>query len=154
LTAISERLFNTPQDFYHALTIINAMNGMVARESSIPRMGWKMGRAFREGISDEKKVRFHQRISQMMNIGGRARRSKAGEGPRVRVPAMITVEDEEWIWEQVSADVLASLSHRLMIQDAEGNAQPLGCTADFDTALALAKEMASEGEVILIEPNL
>ena len=113
-----------------------------------------MGRAFREGIEKDRKVQFRHGMKRMLNIGGRAKRSRLEEGPKTRVPAMITVEDEEWIWEQVSAEVLASLSHRLMIQGADGQAQPLGCTADFDTAMALAKEMASEGQVVLIEPNL
>jgi len=113
-----------------------------------------MGRAFREGIEKDRKVQFRNGMKRMLNIGGRAKRSRLEEGPRMRVPAMITVEDEEWIWEQVSAEVLASLSHRLMIQGEDGRPQPLGCTADFDTAMALAKEMASEGQVVLIEPNL
>ena len=113
-----------------------------------------MGRAFREGIVSARRVHFKERISQMMTLGGRARTSKRDEGPKVRVPAMITIEGEQWIWEQVSSEVLASLTHRLMIQGADGLPRPLGCTADFDTALALAKEMANEGEVVLIEANI
>ena len=128
----------------------------MARESGIkvPRMGLAMGRAFREGIEKNRKIQFLANMKRMSNIGGRAKRSRLEEGPKTRVPAMITVEDKEWIWEQVSAEVLASLSHRLMIQEGDGLVQPLGCTADFDTAIALAKEMAAEGQVVLIEPNV
>jgi hypothetical protein len=110
-----------------------------------------MGRAFREGIASEKRVRFKHKITRMVGLGSRAKVSKIGEGPRTRVPAMITIEDDEWIWEQVSQEILSSLSHRLMVQGSDGKPRPLGCTADFETALALAKEMANDGEVVLIE---
>jgi hypothetical protein len=110
-----------------------------------------MGRAFREGIAPEKRVRFKHKMTRILGLGSRAKVSKTGEGPRTRVPAMITIENDEWIWEQVSQEILSSLSHRLMVQGLDGNSRPLGCTADFDTALALAKEMANDGEVVLIE---
>ena len=110
-----------------------------------------MGRAFREGIASEKRVRFKHKITRMVGLGSRAEVSKIGEGPRTRVPAMITIEDDEWVWEQVSQEILSSLSHRLMVQGSDGMPRPLGCTADFETALALAKEMANDGEVVLIE---
>ena len=57
-----------------------------------------MGRAFREGIAPEKRVRFKHKITRMVGLGSRAKVSKIGEGPRTRVPAMITIEDDEWIW--------------------------------------------------------
>ena len=112
-----------------------------------------MGRAFREGISPERRVRFKQRIPRLRDLGRRASLSRLQSSSAQRVPAMITLEDDEWIWEQVSSEVLASLSHRLMVEDVDGSTRPLGCTADFETALALAREMADAGQVVLIEAN-
>ena len=121
-----------------------------------------MGRAFREGVLPERKIKFtvsskrryklSDRLGYLSTIANRAEQSAYEQGPLVDVPALIIAENEEWIWQQVDEEVLDDLSHRLVLHSESTPPQSLGCTRDLGTAVALANHLAYDGKVILIEP--
>ena len=73
-------------------------------------------------------------------------------GPLVEVPAMVRIENEQWIFERVSQETLMHLTHRLIVHETEGP-RTLGATLDLETAMQVAQGMArTDGSVVLIEP--
>lgn len=117
-----------------------------------------MGRAFREGVSQEKKLTLRTKrrswkpLADLQGLSGRTLTTGNSMGPLVEVPAMVRIENEKWIFERVSQEVLTRLTHRLIIHEAEG-ARTLGATLDLETAMQVAQGMArDEGSVVLIEP--
>tara|TARA_Y100001935_G_scaffold63438_1_gene53345 strand:+ start:3648 stop:4019 length:372 start_codon:yes stop_codon:yes gene_type:complete len=121
-------------------------------------MGILMGRAFREGVSQEKKLTLRTKrrswkpLADLQGLSGRTMTTGNSMGPLVEVPAMVRIENEKWIFERVSQEVLTHLTHRLIIHEAEG-ARTLGATLDLETAMQVAQGMArDEGSVVLIEP--
>ena len=122
--------------------------------------GKNMGRAFREGVSPGRRVvtierdqRFELAISEgrLSHLWKRATRSNRTKQEKIEVPAMLTIEDDQWVWQQVSPEVLVGLTHRLVVP-GDKRGRTLGCTADFKTAHAYANHMAiTRGQVVLIE---
>ena len=117
-----------------------------------------MGRAFREGVSQEKKLtlstmrRSWKPLADLQGLSGRTSLTGESMGPLVEVPAMVRIENEKWIFERVSEEILTHLTHRLVIHEAEG-ARTLGATMDLETAMQVAQGMAkNEGSVVLFEP--
>ena len=117
-----------------------------------------MGRAFREGVSQEKKVRMRVKrrswkpLADLQGLSGRTRSIGDEMGPLVDVPAMVRIENEQWIFERVSQETLIHLTHRLIVHETEGP-RTLGATLDLQTAMQVAQGMArSDGSVVLIEP--
>ena len=65
---------------------------------------------------------------------------------------MVRIENEKWIFERVSEEILTHLTHRLVIHQAEG-ARTIGATMELETAMQVAQVMAkNEGSVVWIEP--
>ena len=121
-------------------------------------MGIQMGRAFREGVSQENKVRLRAKkrswrpLADLQGLSGRTRLIGDEMGPLVDVPAMVRIENEKWIFERISQETLTHLTHRLVVHEAEGP-RTLGATLDLETAMQVAQGMArTEGSVVLIEP--
>ena len=121
-------------------------------------MGILMGRAFRDGVSQENKVRMRVKkrswrpLADLQGLSGRTRSIGNEMGPLVDVPAMVRIEDEKWIFERISQETLTHLTHRLIVHEAEGP-RTLGATLDLETAMQVAQGMArTEGSVVLIEP--
>jgi len=121
-------------------------------------MGILMGRAFRDGISEENKLKMSIKKRNWMplaDLQGLSTRSKDTEnqmGALVDVPAMVRIENEQWVFERVSQEILTHLTHRLVIHETEGT-RTLGATLDLKTAMTVAQGMAkNEGSVVLIEP--
>lgn len=122
--------------------------------------GMNMGRAFREGVAPERRVSTLDTKMQndttvkdgrMAHIWTRANDSNINQGEAAVVPAMLTIEDDEWVWQQVSPEILSKLSHRLVLHGED--VTPLGGTMDFQTAAAYANHLAkTRGQVVLIEP--
>ena len=117
-----------------------------------------MGRAFREGVSQENKVRMRVKrrswkpLADLQGLSGRTRSIGDEMGPLVDVPAMVRIENEQWIFERVSQETLTHLTHRLIVHETEGP-RTLGATLDLQTAMQVAQGMArSDGSVVLIEP--
>ena len=121
-------------------------------------MGILMGRAFREGVSQEKKVRMKVKrrswkpLADLQGLSGRTKSIGNEMGPLVEVPAMVRIENEQWIFERVSQETLTHLTHRLIIHESQGP-RTLGATLDLETAMQVAQGMArNDGSVVLIEP--
>ncbi|MDC0557012.1 hypothetical protein OAO34_04425 [Candidatus Poseidoniaceae archaeon] len=121
-------------------------------------MGIQMGRAFREGVSQKKKVTMRTKarswkpLADLQGLSGRTKAIGSDMGPLVDVPAMLRIENEKWIFERISQETLTHLTHRLVIHESEGP-RTLGATLDLDTAMQVAQGMArTEGSVVLIEP--
>ncbi len=117
-----------------------------------------MGRAFRDGVSEKNKVKLTAKkrnwmpLADLQGLSGRSRDNEKSMGPLVDVPAMVRIENEQWIFERVSQEVLTHLTHRLVIHEAQGT-RTLGATLDLNTAMQVAQGMArNEGSVVLIEP--
>ena len=117
-----------------------------------------MGRAFREGVSQEKKVRMKVKrrswkpLADLQGLSGRTKSIGNEMGPLVEVPAMVRIENEQWIFERVSQATLTHLTHRLIIHESQGP-RTLGATLDLETAMQVAQGMArNDGSVVLIEP--
>ena len=85
-----------------------------------------MGRAFREGVSQEKKVRMKVKrrswkpLADLQGLSGRTKSIGNEMGPLVEVPAMVRIENEQWIFERVSQETLTHLTHRLIIHESQG----------------------------------
>ncbi len=120
-----------------------------------------MGRAFREGIAPGKRVASsmtQHKIDLAVGDGhlsklwNRSNQNIINQGVKTDIPAMLTIENDEWVWQQVSEEVLAGLSHRVVLH-SENSPQTLGCVEDFKMAIAYANYLAqTEGQVVLIEP--
>ena len=117
-----------------------------------------MGRAFRDGVSQENKVRMRVKrrswkpLADLQGLSGRTRMTGNEMGPLVDVPAMVRIENEQWVFERVSQETLTHLTHRLVVHDVEGP-RTLGATLDLETAMQVAQGMArTDGSVVLIEP--
>jgi len=121
-------------------------------------MGILMGRAFREGVRQESKVRMRVKnrswkpLADLQGLSGRTKSIGDEMGPLVDVPAMVRIENEQWIFERISQEALTHLTHRLIVHEPEGP-RTLGATLDLETAMQVAQGMArNEGSVVLIEP--
>lgn len=91
-------------------------------------------------------------LADLQGLTGRTQAIAEDMGPLVDVPAMVRIENEKWIFERISQEVLMHLTHRLVIHEVEGP-RTLGATLDLETAMQVAQGMAtSEGSVVLIEP--
>ena len=82
-------------------------------------MGILMGRAFREGVSQNKKVTMRTKtrswrpLADLQGLSGRTKTTGSDMGPLVEVPAMVRIENEKWIFERISQETLTHLTHRL-----------------------------------------
>ena len=138
---------------------MNESNPMrVWRITVLQGMGILMGRAFREGVSQNKKVTMRTKarswkpLADLQGLSGRTKAIGSDMGPLVEVPAMLRIENEKWIFERINQETLTHLTHRLVIHESEGP-RTLGATLDLDTAMQVAQGMArTEGSVVLIEP--
>ena len=117
-----------------------------------------MGRAFREGVSQENKLRMRPKqrswkpLADLQGLSGRTKSTGNEMGPLVEVPAMVRIENEKWVFERISQETLTHLTHRLVIHESSGP-RTLGATLDLDTAMQVAQGLArTEGSVVLIEP--
>jgi len=121
-------------------------------------MGILMGRAFRDGVSQDKKIRMRVKrrswkpLADLQGLSGRTRSIGSEMGPLVDVPAMVRIENEQWVFERISQETLTHLTHRLIIHEADGP-RTLGATLDLETAMQIAQGVArTDGSVVLIEP--
>jgi hypothetical protein len=121
-------------------------------------MGILMGRAFREGIEASRKIdtttplRKWRPLDRLRGLTTRTKHIERAMGPLVDVPAMIRIEDEKWVFERISAEVISQLSHRLVLHSPRGM-KTIGATTDITTAVNVAKKMAeTEGKIVLIAP--
>ena len=137
---------------------MNGQKSIVVWRSNSPWMGILMGRAFREGVSHDNKVTMRVRkrswkpLADLQGLSGRTKSIGDEMGPLVDVPAMVRIENDQWVFERISQETLTHLTHRLIVHEVEGP-RTLGATLDLETAMQVAQGMArNEGSVVLIEP--
>ena len=131
---------------------------LVESTDSSTGMGILMGRAFRDGVGQDSRLRMQSRsrnwkpLTDLQGLSTRSNDIASDMGPLVDVPAMVRIENERWVFERISQEVLNHLTHRLIIHENEGS-RTLGATLDLATAMTVAQGMArTEGSVVLIEP--
>jgi len=131
---------------------------LVESADSATGMGILMGRAFRDGIGQDNRLRMQSRsrnwkpLTDLQGLSTRSSDTASDMGPLVDVPAMVRIENERWVFERISQEILDNLTHRLIIHETEGS-RTLGATLDLATAMTVAQGMArTEGSVVLIEP--
>lgn len=117
-----------------------------------------MGRAFREGVEDSRKidattpVKRWRPLDRLSGLTNRTKNIQQSMGPLVDVPAMIRIENEKWVFERISEEVISQLTHRLVLHSPQGM-KTIGATTDISTAVNVAKKMAqTEGKIVLIAP--
>ncbi len=137
---------------------MNGQKSIAVWRSNSPWMGILMGRAFREGVSHDNKVTMRVRkrswkpLADLQGLSGRTKSIGEEMGPLVDVPAMVRIENDQWVFERISQETLTHLTHRLIVHEVEGP-RILGATLDLETAMQVAQGMArNEGSVVLIEP--
>ncbi|MDP6148787.1 MAG: hypothetical protein QF365_02300, partial [Candidatus Thalassarchaeaceae archaeon] len=68
------------------------------------------------------------------------------------VEALITVDENEWVWQVVDRSVLDLLSHRLIFQTSAGTRREILMTAGINAAMdAASKIVELDGGCVLIE---
>ena len=103
-----------------------------------------MGRDL-ETASQEKKVRMRVKrrswkpLADLQGLSGRTRMTGNEMGPLVDVPAMVRIENEQWVFERVSQETLTHLTHRLVVHDVEGP-RTLGATLTWRQQCKSLKE--------------
>ena len=122
--------------------------------------GWdpKMTRAFREGVDRSRRVQQPARrrtwkpFRDLQGLSTRTNTIGKEMGPLSGIPAMVTIENEQWIFQRIEEGVLYNLTHRLIIHE-EGEPKTIGATSGMKTAIQVAQAMASkEGKIVLIKP--
>lgn len=89
---------------------------------------------------------------KLVGLVERARQNGREQGPLAPVEALITVDEEEWVWQVVDRDVLDSLSHRLVFQSSAGTRREILMTAGIDAAMDAASRIVElDGGCVLIE---
>mgnify|MGYP001594910912 CR=1 FL=1 len=122
--------------------------------------GWdpNMTRAFREGVDRSRRVQQPARrrtwkpFRDLQGLSNRTVTIGNAMGPLSDIPAMVTIENEHWIFQRIEEGVLYNLTHRLIIHE-EGEPKTIGATSGMETAMQVAQAMASkEGKIVLIKP--
>jgi len=89
---------------------------------------------------------------KLSNLLKRAKNTGKAQGPLVPIEALMTVSENEWIWQVVDRGVLDSLSHRLVFQSTGGQRREILMTESLETAIGAASMIVElDGGCVLIE---
>jgi hypothetical protein len=120
--------------------------------------GMGMSRAFRAGVEKRHKIkttvqqRSWQPLRDLAGLESRTQSIGTEMGPLVDVPALVRIENEKWVFEQIDQEVLHHLTHRLILHEEEGS-RTIGATISLASAMHVAKCMAEqEQKIVLIRP--
>ena len=122
--------------------------------------GWdpKMTRAFRDGIDRSRRVQQPTRrrtwkpFRDLQGLSTRTSTTGKAMGSLSGIPAMVTIENEQWVFQRIEEGILYNLTHRLIIHE-EGESKTIGATSGMKTAIQVAQAMAAkEGKIVLITP--
>ena len=120
--------------------------------------GMGMSRAFLAGVEKRRKVkttvqqRSWQPLRDLAGLESRTQSIGTEMGPLVDVPALVRIENEKWVFEQIDPEVLHHLTHRLILHEEEGS-RTIGATVSLASAMHVAKCMAEqEQKIVLIRP--
>lgn len=122
-----------------------------------------MGRAFREGrqrdLSDRLKQRSQipkdsSRSLSLEALAERARFARTVGTAMANMSLMLTLEEDEWIWQRLDVKSEIDPTHKLMLHEYGCDPAEICFTTDFETAVTAANELAEKcGQVVLIEPT-
>ena len=88
---------------------------------------------------------------KLVGLVKRATKNGSEHGPLTQVEALITIDQEEWVWQVVDRDVLEVLSHRLVFESSAGKRREILMTAGIDAAMdAAARIVELDGGCVLI----
>ena len=117
-----------------------------------------MGRAFREGIENSKRIetRVKQRrwlpLEDLQGLATRAESSRTAVDDLANIPAMFRIEGDDWVFEEISEEMYSYLTHKLIVRRADSNDLTIGATTALTTAIAVAAKMAAhEDKCVLIQ---
>ena len=120
--------------------------------------GMGMSRAFRASVEKRRKIkttvqqRSWQPLRDLAGLESRTQSIGTEMGPLVDVPALVRIENEKWVFEQIDPEVLHHLTHRLILHEEEGS-RTIGATISLASAMHVAKCMAEqEQKIVLIRP--
>lgn len=117
-----------------------------------------MARAFRAGIDEKRRIqapitqRAWKNLNDLRGLTQRSADAESSMGELVKIPALIRIQGENWVFERCDEEVLKSITHKLVIHSSTEK-KVIGGTIGIRSALDVAKRMADEnGEVVLIQP--
>ena len=120
-----------------------------------------MGRAFREGRQRDlsKRLDRNQRSTRLgldnfsiEALAERARFARTVGEAMANMSLLLTLEEDEWIWQRLDISNGTDPTHKLMLHENGCMPQEICFTTDFDTAVTAANELAGKcGQIVLIE---
>ena len=89
---------------------------------------------------------------KLNNLVKRAKENGIEQGPLTPIEALVTISQDEWIWQAVSTEILETLSHRLVIHSDGGVRREILMTQNLNTAMDAASIIVElDGNCVLIE---
>ncbi|HIH80157.1 MAG TPA: hypothetical protein HA303_02925 [Candidatus Thalassarchaeaceae archaeon] len=102
--------------------------------------------------TEPKTTNSNEATRKLFGLVERARQNGREQGPLAPVEALITVDENEWVWQVVDRSVLDLLSHRLIFQTSAGTRREILMTAGINAAMdAASKIVELDGGCVLIE---
>ena len=112
----------------------------------------RLGRRIARNSEESIKTDIYGATKKLVELVERARSNSSDQGPLIPLEALVTVENDEWIWKQVDQKVLENLSHRLVLQNSNGFRREILMTSNMDNAMDAASIIVDlDGGCVLIE---
>ena len=108
-------------------------------------------RILRETKSPIKTDKIGAKI-KLNNLVKRARENGSEQQPLTPIEALVTISQDEWIWQAVSTEMLDTMSHRLVFHSDGGLRREILMTQNLNTAIDAASIIVElDGNCVLIE---
>ena len=108
-------------------------------------------RILRETKSPIKTDKIGAKI-KLNNLVKRARENGSEQEPLTPIEALVTISQDEWIWQAVSTEMLDTMSHRLVFHSDGGLRREILMTQNLNTAIDAASIIVElDGNCVLIE---
>ena len=89
---------------------------------------------------------------KLNNLVKRAKENGIEQGPLTPIEALVTISQDEWIWQAVSTEMLDTMSHRLVFHSDGGLRREILMTQNLNTAMDAASIIVElDGNCVLIE---
>tara|TARA_B100001250_G_scaffold124281_2_gene105642 strand:- start:14976 stop:15362 length:387 start_codon:yes stop_codon:yes gene_type:complete len=112
----------------------------------------KLSRRIAKNSGKSVKTDIFGATKKLVELVERARDNSSEQGPLIPIEALVTVENDEWIWKKVDRKALENLSHRLVLQNSNGFRREILMTSNIDNAMDAASIIVDlDGGCVLIE---
>tara|TARA_B100000287_G_scaffold418202_1_gene454858 strand:- start:33 stop:395 length:363 start_codon:yes stop_codon:yes gene_type:complete len=112
----------------------------------------RLSRRIAKNSEKSVKTDIYGATKKLVELVERARNNSSEQGPLIPLEALVTVENDEWIWKKVDRKVLKNLSHRLVLQNPNGYRREILMTSNMDNAMDAASIIVDlDGGCVLIE---